>query len=71
MKTLKVRTVRRILLQNGYKEIRRRGSHRMYEGSARGRRKVIPLLGKEGDDVRAPLLQMIIRQTGLSPDLFR
>ncbi len=71
MTILKVRSVRRILLKNGYKEVRRKGSHRMYEGYAGGKRRVVTLPGRAGEDIRGPTLKAIIRQSGLSEDLIR
>ena len=68
---MKVRQVIRILEQHGFRLVRQRGSHRLFEGMVGGRRKIIPVPGKDGDDVRMGTLSAIANQSGLSGRLFR
>ena len=42
-----------------------------FEGMVGGRRKIIPVPGKDGDDVRMGTLSAIANQSGLSRRLFR
>ena len=67
---MKVREVIRILEQHGFQLDRQAGSHRLFEGTVDGRRKVIPVPGKDGDEVRTGTLSAVVRQSALPKRLF-
>ena len=68
---MKVRDVIRTLKQHGFRLNRQTGSHMLFEGMVGGRRRIVPVPGKDGDDVRAGTLSAIRRQSGLPNALFR
>ena len=68
---MKVRDVIRTLKRHGFRLDRQAGSHRLFEGVFGGRRRIVPVPGKDGDDVRAGTLSAIRRQSGLPKALFR
>lgn len=69
---MKVREVLRILESSGFYLKRwSRSSHRQYEGVVNGRRRLVTVVGREGDDVAPRTLQSIKRQSGLPARMFR
>ena len=68
---MKIRDVVAILLDEGFVLDRRRGSHRQYEGRVAGKRRVVTVAGRDGDDVNPKNLGSMIRQSGLPKKLFR
>ncbi len=69
---MKVRDVRQILESSGFYLKRwSRSSHRQYEGVVSGRRRLVTVVGREGDDVALGTLQSIRRQSGLPARMFR
>ena len=69
---MKVRDVLRILESSGFFLKRwSRSSHRQYEGVVSGRRRLVTVVGKEGDDLARRTLQSIKRQSGLPARMFR
>lgn len=57
-----------ILSQNGFKEVRRRGSHVVMQKRSEGTTVTVPV--PDHAELRAGTLQSIIRQSGLSRNLF-
>ncbi|MCY3841524.1 MAG: type II toxin-antitoxin system HicA family toxin [Gammaproteobacteria bacterium] len=69
---MKIRDVLRILESSGFYLKRwNRSSHRQYEGVVSGRRRLVTVVGREGDDVARRTLQSIKRQSGLPARMFR
>ena len=68
---MKVRDVIRVLTDKGFRLVRRKGSHRQFEGFVDGERRLVTVAGKEGDDVKAGTLAAIRQQSGLPRRLFR
>ena len=68
---MKVREVIRVLTENGFVLARTRGSHRLFEGFVGGRRRLVTVPGKPGDDIPKGTLSSIRQQSGLPRDLFR
>jgi len=61
-----------ILLAHGFACKRQRGSHRIYEGFAGGRRQVVTVAyHRIGDEILPKTFKSMIRQSGLDPKLFR
>ena len=67
----KVREIARILTDNGFECVRRRGSHRQFTGFVNGKRRSVTLAGNDGDDVSKTILSSIRRQSGLPRQSFR
>ena len=68
---VKVRDVIAVLVSNGFRLDRQRGSHRHFEGVASGKRRLVTVPGKDNDEVPAGTLSSIRRQSGLRRELFR
>ena len=68
---MKVRDVIRVLTDNGFRQVRRRGSHRQFVGFVNGQRRLATVAGKEGDEIKPGTLAAIRQQSGLSRRLFR
>lgn len=61
-----------ILENHGFELARQRGSHRAYKGQVGGQTRVVVVAcHRESDDIKAGTLSSMIRQSGLSKDLFR
>ena len=68
---MKVREVIRVLTEKGFVLARTRGSHRLFEGFVGGKRRLVTVAGKPGDDIPKGTLSSIRQQSGLPRDLFR
>jgi predicted RNA binding protein YcfA (HicA-like mRNA interferase family) len=69
---VKYRTFVAILEEHGFKEIRHGAtSHRQYEGIVDGKRMMVTVSGKDGDDIRHDNLSSMKRQSGLPKKVFR
>ena len=69
---MKVRDVIRVLKDEGFRLDRQKAtSHRQFEGFVDGKRRLVTVAGKEGDDVKAGTLAAIRQQSGLPRRLFR
>lgn len=68
---MKVRELVAVLETNGFALARTKGSHRQFEGKVGGRRRMVTVPGKGGDEVPKGTLAAIRRQSGLSRALFR
>ena len=68
---MKFRDVIAILVRNGFRLDRHRGSHRQFEGWAAGKRRPITIAGNDGEDVPSWTFGSIVRQSGLPRTLFR
>lgn len=68
---VKVREVIAVLESNGFAFDRPKGSHRHFEGLVGGKRQLVTVSGKDGDEVPKGTLASIRRQSGLSRALFR
>jgi predicted RNA binding protein YcfA (HicA-like mRNA interferase family) len=69
---MKFRDLIRILEDHGFELARRRGSHRTYKGQVEGHiRIVVVACHSENDDIKPGTLSSMIRQSGLSRQLFR
>ena len=69
--TVKVREVVAVLESNGFASDRQKGSHHHFEGVVGGKRRLVTVPGKAGDEVPKGSLASIRRQSGLSRALFR
>ncbi len=49
---MKVRDIIKILIGHGFHYDRQRGSHRQYEGYVDGKKRLVPVPGHDGDDLR-------------------
>ena len=67
---MKVREVVAVLKSNGFVLDRTKGSHRHFEGMVGGKRRMVTVPGKDGDEVRKGTLASIGRQSGLNRTLF-
>lgn len=67
---MKVREVVRVLKDNGFRHERWKGSHRQFVGVIGGRRRLVTVAGKEGDEMKRSTLASITRQSGLPPGAF-
>ena len=61
---MKVRDVISILIGHGIKYDRQRGSHRQYEGYVSGRKRLVTVPGRDGDDLKRGTPGSIIRRSG-------
>ena len=68
---MKYRDVGGVLRDQGFERVRQRGSHRHFEATVGGKRRLVTLAGKANDDVTKGTLAAIGRQSGLLPCLFR
>ena len=68
LRVLSGREACRILSQNGFKEVRRRGSHVVMQKRSEGATVTVPV--PDHAELRTGTLQSIIRQSGLSRSLF-
>ena len=68
---MKHRDVERVLRSRGFECVRQRGSHRHFEATVGGKRRMVTLAGKANDDVKKGTLAAIKRQSGLPAQLFR
>ena len=68
LRVLSGREACRILSQNGFKEVRRRGSHVVMQKRSEGTTVTVPV--PDHAELRTGTLQSIIRQSGLSRNLF-
>lgn len=68
---MKVRELIAILEANGFALDRQRGDHRQYEAVIDGKRRVVTVSGKLGDDVQRNNLGSVRRQSGLPRRSFR
>ena len=68
---MKVREVQHILSENGFVIARRKGSHRIYKGSVRGKTRIVVVPGKPGSNIPNGTLASIRRQAGLGSRVFR
>ena len=68
---MKVRQVVAVLESNGFSFDRKNGSHGQFEGMVDGKRRLVTVSGKDGDEVAKGTLASIKRQSGLSKALFR
>ena len=68
---VKVGDVIRVLGAHGFCLVREKGSHRRYTAVIDGGTRHVTVAGKDGDDVLAPTLAAIRRQSGLPKHLFR
>lgn len=69
---MKFRDFLRILRAHGFEEVRQDGSHHIFRGTVDGHTKMVPVAySREGDDIKSGTLSSMIRQSGLSKDLFR
>jgi len=68
LRVLSGREACRILSQNGFKEVRRRGSHVVMQKRSEGTTVTVPV--PDHAELRTGTLQSIIRQSGLSRSLF-
>jgi len=60
---MKIRDVLRKLQDDGWREVRMRGSHRIMEHDSKSGIVVVP--GKPGDDIPVGTLNAILKQAGL------
>lgn len=60
---MKVRQVLRRLHQDGWYEVRRRGSHRVMRHATK--RGIVVVAGKPGADMKAGTLRQVLKQAGL------
>lgn len=68
---MKFRDIVRILKKHGFALDRQQGSHRQYEGFVDGKRRIVTVAGKDGDDVPPGTLSSIGNQSGLPRRSFR
>ena len=68
LRVLSGREVCRILSQHGFMEVRRKGSHVVMQRRAEGTTITVPV--PDHDEIRVGTLLSIIRQSGLSRELF-
>lgn len=72
MSSLTFREVLKILKDNGFEEVRCKGSHGRFEATVDGKlRKVTVQINKPKSEVKKNTLASIIRQSGLEKDLFK
>ena len=62
---MRVREVIRILERHGFQRVRQTGSHRRFQGTVNGQRRMVTVSGVEGDEVPKGTLGAIRRQSGL------
>ena len=62
---VKIRDVIKMLENDGWFEVRQRGSHRQFKHSAKPG--LVTVAGKPGDDVAAGTLNSVLKQAGLKP----
>ena len=67
---MKVRDVIRVLKDYGFRLERWKSSHRHFRGVVGGRRRLVTVPGKDGDDVARQTLASITRQSGLPSGVF-
>jgi predicted RNA binding protein YcfA (HicA-like mRNA interferase family) len=60
---MKVRVLLRVLKDDGWREVARRGSHRQFKHAAKAGRVTVP--GKLSDDLALGTLKSILKQAGL------
>ena len=63
---MKVRTVLRMLRQDGWNEVARRGSHRQFNHPTKSGR--VTVSGKPSDDLAPGTLNSILKQAGLKEE---
>ena len=63
---MKVRTVLRVLREDGWSEVARRGSHRQLKHKSKPGRVTVP--GKLSDDLAPGTLNSILKQAGLKDE---
>lgn len=68
---MKFRDIVRVLKKYGFTFDRQQGSHRQYEGFVDGKRRIVTVVGKDGDDVPPGTLSSIGSQSGLPRRSFR
>ena len=68
---MKVRDVIRTLKRHGFRRDRQSGGHRQFEGVVGGKRRLVTVPGKYGDDVTKGALSSIRRQSSLPSRSFR
>lgn len=69
---MKYRDMERILVDNGFAQIRQQGSHRQLQGFVDGKRRIVTLTyHSRNDDIMPKTLASIIRQSGLPRRLFK
>ncbi len=68
---MKVRDVIRVLNAHGFRLVRQRGSHRHFQGVVEGRRHMVTVPGKGGEDLKPGTLSAIRQQSELPRHLFR
>ena len=68
---MRVKDVTALLLANGFRLVRQKGSHRRFEGTVGGERRRVTVPGKDNDEVAKGTLAAIRRQSGLNRKLFR
>lgn len=72
MRTWKFRDFIRLLERNGFQLARQSGSVRTYKGTVAGQTRLVTVHFHRGsDDIKRKTLQSMIRQSGLSKELFR
>jgi predicted RNA binding protein YcfA (HicA-like mRNA interferase family) len=61
-----------ILERYGFKQVRHgASSHRQYEGTVDGERKMVTVGGRDGEDIKPENLASMKRQSGLPRKVFR
>jgi len=69
---VKFRDFLRVLAEHGFTQVRQRGSHRIFQGSAGGKTRVVVVAYHgEGGDIAPGTLKSMIRQSGLDKRFFR
>ncbi len=68
---MKIRDVVKLLMDHGFVLDRQKRRHRQYEGMVGGKRRLVTIAGRPGDDIAPPTLSSIKRQSGLPGRLFR
>ena len=69
---MKYRQIIAILEQHDFKLVRHGAtSHRQYEGTVNGERKMVTVSGRDGDDIKPENLASMKRQSGLPKKVFR
>lgn len=63
MNTMRVKAVKELLEQNGWRHVRTRGDHFIY--AKEGARRPIVVPGKDSDDLKGGTLGSILREAGL------
>jgi len=63
---MKVRTILRMLREDGWTEVSRRGSHRQLKHESKPGRVTVP--GKPSDDLAPGTLNSILKQAGLKDE---